>query len=138
MTFPEQIQKALSRPLSRWVRFLRDVAIDLVLIVFARWAASAVFELAVHDQAFLSGRELLSGSTLGIVAVALLFWRGIYSINYRYFGLRDFLNIAFAGMVSGVGLIGVERFSSGIIPRGGEYVQAFLFGFFVVSFLSSV
>ncbi len=138
MTFPETIQKALTRPLSRWVKFLRDVVIDIFLVVFSLWAASAVFGLTSNGHPFLTAHEFIEGALLGIVAVALLFWRGIYSINYRYAGLSDFLNIALVGVVSGGGLVGLESLSSGAAPRGGEYVQAFLFCFYAVTLLSTV
>src|SRR4051794_8836924 len=107
MALLKQIESAFKKPASKWHRFLRDVSIDLFLIVLSLW-----FAFYLSNGQVLSGGSLaaiVQGAVLGLLAVGLLFWRGLYSINVRYIGLSDFLNIVLVGSLVGGALIVLPR-----------------------------
>ena len=82
MSFMKRVEAAFRKPASRWHRFVRDVFIDLFLIALSLWFA---FMLAENGVLAPKWEPLLivQGALLGILAIALLFWRGLYSINHR-------------------------------------------------------
>src|SRR5438552_2868206 len=82
MGWIDRVEKALKPPGSRWRKFLRDIFIDVFLIAVSLWFTAA---LTANDfSPAPSGRPyLLEGGFLGLVAVSLLIWRGIYSVNVR-------------------------------------------------------
>src|ERR1051326_8138289 len=98
MAFIEKLEAAFRKPASRWRRFLRDVVIDVFLISISLWFSYALATNSAGSSRFNS--FFIEGSVLGVLAVALLFWRGLYSINLRYIGLGEFLNIVFVGSLS--------------------------------------
>jgi FlaA1/EpsC-like NDP-sugar epimerase len=137
MRLMRQIEAAFIKPVSRWHRFVRDVLIDTLLIALSLWFANL---LALNGQLAKENASgyILQGAVLGIIAVALMFWRGLYSINVRYIGLGDFLNIVFVGLLVGLGLIVFQRMSIDVESRAHVLLTPLLFGFFAVALLTSV
>jgi len=137
MALIKRIQAALRQPASRWHRFIRDVVIDLFLIALSLWFA---FTLAENGSFAPKWEPVLiaEGTLLGVLAIGLLFWRGLYSINHRYIGLSDFLNIVFVGGLSGLGLIVFQRLSVSEASRAHLLLQPLLFGFLAIGLLTGV
>lgn len=137
MAFVKRLQRAVQKPASRWHRFLREIFIDVFLITVSLWFAYALSTNG--DLTIASGRSiLLESGALGVCAVLLLLWRGLYSINVRYVGLGDFLNIALVGGLIGGGLFAMERLSLSNSSRAGLLLAPLLFGFFAITLLTGV
>lgn len=84
-------------PRKRIPRLIRDCVIDVVLVTLSLWATYAV----ASNQIVPANLPLLlgAGAILGMIAVLVLGLRGLYSINVRYIGLSDFLNVVLASFV---------------------------------------
>ncbi len=140
MAHIKDLQSAINKPASRWVRFIRDVAIDLGLIILSLSLAGYIcfFGTSFDQSNPIHLVRLASGAFIGIVAAAFLFYRGLYSINVRYLGLGDFLNLVLSGILSGFGLFLLQFLH--LEPSAGNvrFVEPLLFGFFVVALLASV
>jgi FlaA1/EpsC-like NDP-sugar epimerase len=117
---------------------LRDVVIDIFLIGVSLWFAFALSTNA-HGLPAMDVVNFIEVAVLGVIAVGLLSWRGLYSIDVRYIGLGDFLNIALVGVLVCVGLVVLQ-----LLPVLGAHssvsllVEPLLFGFFTVGTLTSV
>lgn len=138
MALIKKIEAALKKPASRWHRFLRDIAIDIFLIGLSLWFVSFLFVDSNVGNAYNSVPFVIWGAMLGLLAVGLLTWRGLYSVNMRYIGLSDFLNIVLVGSLTGVGLVIAQRLSLSPGSRVRLMLEPVLFGFLVVSLLTTV
>ncbi len=131
--FMIKLGEALSKPFARWKRFLRDVSIDFLCIgtslMFAASLADSTGKSGVGSFAFWLESLLLSGLT-----VLFLFWRGIYSVNVRYLGLSEFLNV---GAIAALVAI-TQYFLPTLGDANSRVVVAVLFGFCAMTALSGV
>ncbi|MEQ1822009.1 MAG: nucleoside-diphosphate sugar epimerase/dehydratase [Fimbriimonadaceae bacterium] len=71
---------------------------------------------------------------LSVLAVLFLFWRGIYSVNVRYLGLNEFLNVGAISVVVALSQFGMPS----VVTGGNKLIETILFGFFVLTSLSGV
>lgn len=127
----------LSRPLSRWLRFFRDVFVDLALLngglILAIGLVSG-FEWPTHVP--LAAWPMTLG--VSVIGVALLFWRGMYSVNPRYVGLHDFLNVAGVCFALSIPEAYVEhRFDLTQAPHGA-LLASVLFAFLATGLLAGL
>jgi FlaA1/EpsC-like NDP-sugar epimerase len=137
MRWIERVEELLRKPASRWHRFLRDVFVDIFLIVMSLWFALALSYNVIFDER-INGALWLQGAVLGVAAVLLLLWRGIYSVNVRYIGLGDFLNIVLVGAMVMLGLLVVDKFNPNPASRTNAFLEPLLFGFLTISLLTGV
>ncbi|HZH97805.1 MAG TPA: nucleoside-diphosphate sugar epimerase/dehydratase, partial [Fimbriimonadaceae bacterium] len=137
MNWMERVREAIHKPASRWKRFMRDVLIDVVVILVSLWFAYALaFNNAIPaDQIRF---VYLQGAILGVTAVVLLLWRGLYSINVRYIGLGDFLNIALVGGMGVLGLFVLQRLHPVIHASRSVLLEPLLFGFLAITLLTGI
>ncbi len=82
---------------------MREVAMDVVL---AGIGVVLAFNVAADLRLKISISDILLRYALpvGVLAGALLAWRGIYRTRARYIGLYDFVNMAGVGALSGIAL----------------------------------
>lgn len=120
---------------SRWPRLLRDGAIDLTSIVVSLWLTHALSANRIVPPD--SGFVVLQGTLLGLLTVGLLALRGVYSINVRYIGLTDFLNVALVGLASVFGLVTLQQLGVPPAPTS-TLIDPLFFGFLSVSFVGGV
>jgi FlaA1/EpsC-like NDP-sugar epimerase len=137
MALLKQIESAFKKPASKWHRFIRDVSIDLFLIALSLWFAYFLSSNG-QSQGGADIASIIEGGVLGLLAVGLLFWRGLYSINVRYIGLSDFLNIVLVAGLAGGALIVFQRLHIDPNSRAHLLLQPLLFGFAVVTLLTGV
>src|SRR5579859_4957872 len=130
MALLKGVEAALKKPAVRWWRFLKDILGDILLIAVSLWFANAITTNEWVPSTPLDFKKtVIEGTVLGLMAVALLFWRGLYSINVRYVGLGDFLNIVVVGTLAACGLVIIDKFHLGAMPRAGVLTPYVLFGF---------
>lgn len=136
MNWRTRIQEALKKPASRWNKFFRDVLVDLALVslslVFTYWMVDTSAGLAK-----LGAVVFAQGLLFGMLAVGVLLWRGLYSINIRYIGLGDFLNVVLAGVLLGGAFVVFQRLSP-VVSSTNPLMEPLLFGFFNVALLAGV
>lgn len=129
--------EVLNKPAIRWRRFMRDVSIDagLTFLAFyvARCLAAPQVPLWPVPAMFWAQGFLLA---FGIISV--LFVRGVYSINVRYLGLGEFLNVGLASFVSAVVLLFLPMSWDGISTEPHKLLMPLLFGLLVTALIGGL
>ncbi len=132
MSIAERIRQSLKKPASRWVRFFREIFIDFGCVLLALFITHVLFGRSLDEALQACLRQ---GLPVAGLAILLLLWRGIYSIDARYIGLHDSLNIGFVGILLAAGFAAANRqlltTSSEVLPWGG----ILLFGFIAMTLL---
>ena len=90
-----------------WRRFAREMSVDMLMVLLALYATYALYFDFNFKFATLENFYFLASAT-ALVASCALMGRRLYSINARYIGLVDFLNLALVGFVSAVALAAFE------------------------------
>ncbi|HMS54846.1 MAG TPA: nucleoside-diphosphate sugar epimerase/dehydratase [Fimbriimonadaceae bacterium] len=124
------------KPLSSWIRFARELSIDLLLVVASVWlTVGLAFDFVLPDHA-VDTAWYFSLVCVGVAALVLT-GRRLYSINARYVGLVDFLNIVLVGGVLATTFGLLER-SQPLKDLPGSTQRIVLFGLLTISLLSVV
>ena len=118
----------------RWFRLVAVLAADLVLVNVSLLVTLLLNYGSLSDPA---AQHVLRGYALPITGLAALLvtWRGLYRVSARYYGMYDFLSIAFICAILAVLFGGLEvalpRFAD--IPRALD--EPVLFGLLAIAFL---
>ncbi|MFN8220153.1 MAG: nucleoside-diphosphate sugar epimerase/dehydratase [Fimbriimonadales bacterium] len=103
MNWSAIVEEVRRKSRSSWIRFLSELFGDLVLINAALFLTyGLIFDFHLPEGAW--SRLAVYSTCLTILGASLFVGRRLYSINARYVGLVDFLNIAGIGALLGVGL----------------------------------
>ncbi len=135
MSSIEILVKAFRQPVYGYRRFIRDLVID-ALIVFA--SVGLAYFLTSSGIAGFKLTWAIAAEAVGLTLATLviLLWRGIYSVNPRYFGLNDFLAIVLTG-----GIVTILESALPVMqddePRRMA-ARGLVFGFVLISGLASV
>ncbi|AIE86651.1 polysaccharide biosynthesis protein CapD [Fimbriimonas ginsengisoli Gsoil 348] len=89
----QRLSARLRKPPVRWFRLIRDVTVDLLLVNLCLALAFGLVNSFAGPFAFTTIPVMAILGT-SVLTTLLLFWRGMYSIDPRYLGLHDFLNIS--------------------------------------------
>lgn len=91
----------------RWLRLVMVLLADLALVNFSLCATLFLNYGTILNS---SAQLALRGFALPVTALAavMFFWRGLYRVSVRYYGMYDFLTIALVCTILGVGLAGLE------------------------------
>ncbi len=122
-------------PPRRWAEFVRSVIVDILLVSSALTLSigfSKDFAFDSQDRLFLEG----GAPALSLLAVALLFWQGLYRIHARYAGVSDLFRLLGASAVlSGGGLLAF-LLASHWAGRAFISAEPMLFAFLSTTFLA--
>jgi len=119
----------------RWLRLTAVLAADLLLINFSLCITLLLNYGSIFDP---SAIRVLQGYALPVTAVAgvMMFWRGLYRVSARYYGMYDFLSIAFICAVLATLLGGLEITFPAYVDRQRALDIPVLFGLIAIAFLS--
>jgi len=124
-------------PRSRWIRFGKDLAGDIVATILSLTTAIGMaygFDVAPTQW---QGMIPVGIVAIGITAVLHYLFR-VYSVNPRYFGLHDFLNIALTSGVVSVIVLAIMRYQATVQPFAKSFEVAVLYGLVQTCLASSL
>lgn len=137
MNFFQSLRRAMQQPASRWGRFACDVIVDVVLLTLALGASFYI----VHDLqpvAALPPSAITVALGMAVASVVLLYSRGMYSVNPRYLGLHDFLNVAGVCFALAIPVAYIERAFNITGVHNGVVLVPILFAFFSAGLLTGL
>jgi FlaA1/EpsC-like NDP-sugar epimerase len=119
----------------RWFRLSLVLLADLVLVNFGLCLTLTLNYGSILDPASLL---VLRGYFLPITLLAgvMMLWRGLYRVSARYYGMYDFLSIAFVCAVLATLLGGLEVAFPAYIERQRALDIPVLFGLIAIALLS--
>jgi FlaA1/EpsC-like NDP-sugar epimerase len=119
----------------RWSRLTIVLLADLLLVNVSLGLALFLNYRSVMDPAAL---QVFRGYALPITALAgvMMFWRGLYRVSARYYGMYDFLSIGFvcAILASALGIL--EGAFPAYIEAERALIIPVLFGLIAIALLS--
>lgn len=119
----------------RWLRLTIVLLADLALVNFSLCLTLTLNYGSILDPAALL---VLKGYAVPITAVAgvMMFWRGLYRVSARYYGMYDFLSIAFVCALLATLLGGLEVAFPSYIDHTRTLETPVLFGLIAIALLS--
>lgn len=131
----QALRKACRRPIYGWRRFARDLSADALIVLGSLYLANWL--TFPKSDPFIVGWPFAFEALVTVAGfLTLMLWRGVYNVNPRYFGLNDFLGIAFSGLVAALFQLCLPVTADGDPRR--MIARALVFGFTVTTLSAAV